>query len=60
MFSLLHWACDRGDFEIVKHLIENNADFSKKDADDLLPLDYACICERHDIIKYMVFTFYHY
>lgn len=53
-YSLLHWACDRGDLTVVKELMERKAVFSKKDDDDLLPLDYACICEHYDIIDCLV------
>lgn len=52
--SLFHWACDRGDITIVRKLIECGADSMLKDRDDLLPLDYACICQHYDIIDLMV------
>lgn len=54
LYSLLHWACDRGDLTVVKELMERKADYSKKDDDDFLPLDYACVCEHYEIIDCLV------
>lgn len=54
--SLLHLACDRGDIDIIETLFKYDVDFNTKDSDDLLPLDYACICQQYDIIEYLVFV----
>ena len=53
IFSLLHLACDRGNLEIVQTLFKYDVNFTMKDQDDLLPLDYACICQQYDIIEYL-------
>ena len=55
IFSLLHLACDRGNLETVQTLFKYDVNFTMKDQDDLLPLDYACICQQYDIIEYLVF-----
>ena len=52
--SLLHWACDKGNLELVKLLLASGAELQIKDSDDLIALDYACICEEREIVDYMV------
>ena len=40
--------------ELVKELLKQGADMLVKDSEDMIPLDYACVCEEREIIDYMV------
>lgn len=42
--------------EIVKLLVENNADINKKNIDGVTPLMWACSFHRLDIVKYLLST----
>lgn len=53
--SLLHWAADRGNLEIVKYFIQNlKADIDIKDVDGQTPLHYAASCGHTDVVKYLL------
>ncbi len=39
--NLLHWACDRGNLEVVKLLVERGADVNIQDTDKQTPLHYG-------------------
>ncbi|XP_014206005.1 acyl-CoA-binding domain-containing protein 6-like [Copidosoma floridanum] len=50
----IHWAADRGDFNILKFLVEVGSDINAQDADGQTPLHYAASCGHKDIIKYLL------
>ncbi|CAK8691627.1 unnamed protein product [Clavelina lepadiformis] len=52
--TLLHWACDRGHIEIVRHLIELGHDVNCQDYDKSTPLHYASSCDHPDIIRLLL------
>lgn len=52
--TMLMWACDRGNLDIVKYLIELGADPNLQDTDGQSCLHYAVSCEHLEIIKYLV------
>lgn len=52
--SLLHYAADAGNFDVLKELIANGANVNSKDKFDLTPL-LAAIYEDHtDCVKYLL------
>lgn len=50
----LHWAVDRGHFDVVEILLRRNADVNAKDHEGQTPLHYAVLCEREAIAKLLV------
>ena len=52
--TLLHYACQIGDTETVKYLIDRGADVNSLDACDDTPLHYACIYGNLDIVKILL------
>ncbi|GAV89097.1 ACBP domain-containing protein/Ank_2 domain-containing protein [Cephalotus follicularis] len=50
----LHWAVDRGHFNIIEALISRNADVDAKDNEGQTPLHYAVVCEREAIAEFLV------
>eukprot|EP01111_Echinosteliopsis_oligospora_P011242 TRINITY_DN3662_c0_g1_i1.p1 TRINITY_DN3662_c0_g1~~TRINITY_DN3662_c0_g1_i1.p1 ORF type:complete len:243 (+),score=94.29 TRINITY_DN3662_c0_g1_i1:81-809(+) len=48
--TALVWACDRGNFELAKLLIEEGADVNKVDSEGMTPLHYAYLCDYENII----------
>lgn len=50
----LHWAIDRGHFEIAKLLFDKNADVNAKDNEGQTPLHYAVVCDREAIAEFLV------
>lgn len=52
--TLLHWACDRGQSNIVEFLLEKGIDANAKDADLLTPLHYAVQCGYLNIVKVLL------
>lgn len=52
--SLLHWACDRGCTDIVRLLLDCNADVNVSDADGQTPLHYACACGHAEIVQLLL------
>ncbi|KAJ4828427.1 Acyl-CoA-binding domain-containing protein 1 [Turnera subulata] len=50
----LHWAVDRGHFNIVESLVGKNADINAKDNEGQTPLHYAAVCEREGIAEFLV------
>jgi acyl-CoA-binding protein len=52
--TTLMWACDRGNIEIVKFLVDElGVDVNKQDADGQTCLHYAVSCEHLDLVKYL-------
>lgn len=53
--SLLHWAADRGNLDIVKYFIQKlKADINIKDVDGQTPLHYAASCGHTEVVKYLL------
>jgi len=52
--SLLHWACDRGQMNMVQWLIEQGININEKDNDGETPLSYSLLCENYEIAKYLI------
>lgn len=52
--SLLHWACDRGHYDVVRYLIENNCNVNAQDMDQLTPLHYASLCGYKNIVEILL------
>ncbi|XP_039134462.1 LOW QUALITY PROTEIN: acyl-CoA-binding domain-containing protein 1-like [Dioscorea cayenensis subsp. rotundata] len=50
----LHWAVDRGHFDVVEILIHRSADVNAEDHEGQTPLHYAVLCEREAIAKLLV------
>ncbi|XP_010438551.1 PREDICTED: acyl-CoA-binding domain-containing protein 2-like [Camelina sativa] len=50
----LHWAIDRGHFNIAKVLVDKNADVNAKDNEGQTPLHYAVVCDREAIAEFLV------
>ncbi|KAJ6808173.1 acyl-CoA-binding domain-containing protein 1-like [Iris pallida] len=50
----LHWAVDRGYFNVAEILLQRNADVNAKDDEGQTPLHYAAVCEREAIAKLLV------
>ena len=54
--TALHYACKRENSELIKLLIEYNADLEAKDSVGRTPLFYSLLTENMDIIK-VIFYF---
>jgi ankyrin repeat protein len=52
--SLLMWACDRGNLDMVKFLTERGADVNLQDNDGQTCLHYAVSCEYQEIIQFLI------
>lgn len=52
--GLIHWAADRGDVNILKHLINLNVNINMLDADGQTALHYAASCDHLDCVKLLV------
>ncbi|QDZ24847.1 acyl-CoA-binding domain-containing protein [Chloropicon primus] len=52
--TLLHWATDHGNLELVCALLRNEADPNCQDADGQTPLHYAAMCEYREIYDVLV------
>ncbi|XP_064395739.1 uncharacterized protein LOC135342805 [Halichondria panicea] len=52
--GLLHWACDRGNLNMVKLLVKRGADVNIEDTDNQTPLHYAVSCDHHAVISYLL------
>ncbi|CAL0319528.1 unnamed protein product [Lupinus luteus] len=50
----LHWAVDRGHFDVTELLVGRDGDVNAKDNDGQTPLHYAVMCEREAIAEYLV------
>ena len=51
--TALHFAADRGFLEIARLLVEAGADIAALDEDEQTPLDYAVLCEQHEVTAYL-------
>ncbi|KAF9975526.1 hypothetical protein BGZ73_000830 [Actinomortierella ambigua] len=52
--TLLHWACDQGQLDIVKLLMEeHDVDWNAQDEEGSTPLHLACLSERSLIVAYL-------
>ncbi|KAI8849560.1 ankyrin repeat-containing domain protein [Chytridium lagenaria] len=49
--TLLHWASDRGNVDIAKYLLANNANVNGQDNDGMTPLHYAAINGHMELPK---------
>ena len=52
--SLLMWACDRGNLELVEYLVESGVDVNLQDSDGQSSLHYAASCDHTDIVKFLL------
>ncbi|CAF0766986.1 unnamed protein product [Brachionus calyciflorus] len=52
--SMLMWACDRGNLDMAKFLIEKGADVNLQDSDGQSCLHYAVACEHLEIVKLLI------
>ncbi|KAG4086376.1 acyl CoA binding protein-domain-containing protein [Neocallimastix lanati (nom. inval.)] len=52
--SLLHWACDRGQMNMIQFLIDQGININEKDNEGETPLSYSLLCENYDISKYLI------
>lgn len=52
--TLLHWACDRGHPDIVRYLIQNEANINQTDSEGQTALHYACACGHADIARLLL------
>ncbi|KAL5108467.1 Acyl-CoA-binding domain-containing protein 6 [Taenia crassiceps] len=50
----LHWAVDRGFYDIAVALIECGADINAQDKDKQTPLHYACFCQHRDLAQLLL------
>ncbi|CAN8302045.1 unnamed protein product [Cochlearia groenlandica] len=50
----LHWAIDRGHFDVAKALVDKNADVNAKDNEGQTSLHYAVVCEREALAEFLV------
>jgi len=52
--TMLMWACDRGNLELVQYLVNKKADLNMQDADGQTCLHYAASCEHANIVKLLL------
>lgn len=52
--GLIHWAADRGDLRILKHLINSKANLNLLDSEGQTALHYAVSCDHFDCVKLLV------
>lgn len=52
--TLLHWAADRGNFEISEFLLKNFSDPNAKDFEGQTPLHFAVSCSHFEIVKLLL------
>jgi len=51
---MLHYACDRGNMEIVDRLVNLGADVNALTNENETPLHYASLSERANIAQYLI------
>uniref|UniRef100_A0A0X3NV74 Acyl-CoA-binding domain-containing protein 6 n=2 Tax=Schistocephalus solidus TaxID=70667 RepID=A0A0X3NV74_SCHSO len=52
--TALHWACDRGFYEIVLTLLNHGADVNALTSDEQSPLHYASCCEHEQVTRLLL------
>ncbi|DAZ96082.1 TPA: hypothetical protein N0F65_005860 [Lagenidium giganteum] len=52
--TMLHWAVDRSQTEIVETLLESGALPNEQDEDGMTPLHYAVSCELEDMVRLLM------
>lgn len=52
--GLIHWAADRGNLKILKHLVSLKANLNLLDSDGQTALHYAVSCDHVDCVKLLV------
>lgn len=52
--NLLHWAADRGHFDITKCLINHNIDINSQDNEGQTALHYAASCGHIDVVRILL------
>ncbi len=52
--TMLMWACDRGNVELVEYLVGEKADLNLQDADGQTCLHYAVSCEHADVVRLLL------
>ena len=53
----IHWAADRGNFQMVQILLKHGADINVQDEDGQTALHYACSNEHQSVIKVLLDSF---
>ncbi|XP_060567130.1 acyl-CoA-binding domain-containing protein 6-like [Ruditapes philippinarum] len=51
---LLHWACDRGDTDMVATLLKHGANINSQDADGQTGLHFAMVCEHPEVVRLLL------
>ncbi|RZF46703.1 hypothetical protein LSTR_LSTR002566 [Laodelphax striatellus] len=53
--GLIHWAADRGNLDVIKHLINNlKADIELRDEDGQTAIHYAASCGHFNVLKFLI------
>ncbi|KAK3890750.1 hypothetical protein Pcinc_005323 [Petrolisthes cinctipes] len=52
--NLLHWAADRGHFDITKCLLKHNIDLNSQDNEGQTALHYAASCGHIDVVRILL------
>ncbi|KAK3087153.1 hypothetical protein FSP39_002416 [Pinctada imbricata] len=52
--TLMHWACDRGNVDMVQALLALKADVNIQDEEKQTPLHYAVSCEHAEVVRLLL------